>query len=44
MKKFIAMLLAIMLMLTCFTACGAKSDSDTATIKKVGQIVVGITD
>jgi polar amino acid transport system substrate-binding protein len=44
MKKFIAMLLAIMLMLTCFTACGAKNDSDLAAIKKAGKIVVGITD
>ena len=44
MKKFIAMLLAIMLVLTCFTACGAKDDSDMATIKKNGKIVVGITD
>ena len=44
MKKFIALLLAIMLMLTCFTACGAKSDSDMAAIKKAGKIVVGITD
>ena len=44
MKKIIAMLLAIMLMLTCFTACGAKDDSDMAIIKKNGKIVVGITD
>ncbi len=44
MKKFIALLLAIMLMLTCFTACGAKEDSDMAYIKKNGKIVVGITD
>ena len=44
MKKIIAMLLAIMLMLTCFTACGAKDDSDMAAIKKNGKIVVGITD
>ena len=44
MKKFIAMLLAIMLVLTCFTACGAKEDSDLAAIKKAGKIVVGITD
>ena len=44
MKKFIAILLAIMLMLTCFTACGAKNDSDLAAIKKAGKIVVGITD
>ena len=44
MKKIIAMLLAIMLMLTCFTACGAKEATDMATIKKAGKIVVGITD
>ena len=44
MKKMIALMLAVMLMLTCFTACGAKSDSDMATIKKNGKIVVGITD
>ena len=44
MKKIIAMLLAIMLMLTCFTACGAKEATDMSTIKKAGRIVVGITD
>jgi len=38
------MLLAILMLLTCFTACGAKEDSDMATIKKNGKIVVGITD
>lgn len=44
MKKIIAMLLAVMLMLTCFTACGAKPDSDMAYVQKNGKIVVGITD
>ena len=44
MKKIIAMLLAIMLMLTCFTACGAKDDTDMGYVKKNGKIVVGITD
>jgi len=44
MKKFIALMLAVMLMLTCFTACGAKEDSDLAYVKKNGKIVVGITD
>ena len=44
MKKLIALGLAIMLMLTCFTACGAKEDSDMAYVKKNGKIVVGITD
>ena len=33
-----------MLVLTCFTACGAKDGSDMAAIKKAGKIVVGITD
>ena len=44
MKKIIAMLLAIMLMMTCFAGCGAKEDSDMAYVKKNGKIVVGITD
>ena len=44
MKKIIALLLALMLVLTCFTACGAKDGSDMAAIKKAGKIVVGITD
>jgi len=44
MKKFITMLLAILLMLTCFTACGAKDDSDMAYVKKNSKLVVGITD
>ena len=44
MKKFIALMLAVMLILTCFTACGAKEDSDMAYVKKNGKIVVGITD
>ena len=44
MKKLIALVMALMLMLTCFTACGAKEDSDLAAIKKAGKIVVGITD
>jgi len=44
MKKTIALLLALMLMLTCFAGCGAKDDSDMAYVKKNGKIVVGITD
>ena len=44
MKKIIAIALALMLTLTCFTACGAKSDSDMAYVQKNGKIVVGITD
>ena len=44
MKKLIALILAVLLMLTCFTACGDKADSDLAAIKKAGKIVIGITD
>ena len=44
MKKMIAMLLAVLMILSCFTACGANADSDTAQIKKNKKIVVGITD
>ena len=44
MKKMFALILALMLALTCFTACGASSDSDLKTIQKSGKIVVGITD
>ena len=44
MKKFIALILAVLMILSCFTACGGKSDSDMATIKKAKKIVIGITD
>ena len=45
MKKIIAMMLAIILTMTLFTACGAaKADSDLAAIQKKGKIIVGITD
>ena len=44
MKKIIALILAVMLILSCFTACGSKAGSDAAAIKKAGKIVVGITD
>ena len=44
MKKFFAMVLALTLALTCFTACGASADSDLKTVEKAGKIVVGITD
>ena len=44
MKKVFAIILVLALTLTCFTACGAKDDSDMAAIKKNGKIVVGITD
>lgn len=47
MKKTIAMLLALLLMVTCFAGCGsgkADTDSDLAYIKDKGVLVVGITD
>ena len=45
MKKLFAMVLALVMVLTCFAACGAKdADSDLATIQKNGKLVVGITD
>ena len=44
MKKMFSLLLALAMILTLFTACGASSDSDLKTIQKAGKIVVGITD
>ena len=44
MKKMFALILAVVLMLSCFAGCGAKAGSDLAAIKKAGKIVVGITD
>ena len=44
MKKMFAMLLALLLMASCFAGCGASEGSDLAYVKKNGKIVVGITD
>ena len=46
MKKILALTLALILTLTCLTACGAApaADSDLAKIQKDGKIVVGITE
>ena len=44
MKKIISLMLVILLMMSLFTACGSKSDSDLAAIKKNGKLIVGITD
>ena len=45
MKKMFAMILALMLAVSCFTACGAKdADSDLAYIQDKGKMIVGITD
>ena len=45
MKKLIAVMLILVLVLGCFAGCGAGgSDSDLKAIQKKGKIVVGITD
>ena len=44
MKKMIALMLALLMMASCLTACGNKSDSDLAYVKKNGKLIVGITD
>ena len=44
MKKFFAMLLSVLLILSIFAGCGGKSDSDLAYIQDKGKLVVGITD
>ena len=45
MKKLFVMILALVMALTCLTACGGSgSDSDLKAIQKNGKIVVGITD
>ena len=44
MKKMLSLILALAMILTLFTACGASSGSDLKAIEKAGKIVVGITD
>ena len=44
MKKMFAMLLALLMIVSCFAGCAAKEASDMANVKKNGKLVVGITD
>ena len=44
MKKFIALLLATLMIAACFVGCGKKAESDLAYVEDNGKIVVGITD
>ena len=37
MKKMFAMILAVLMILSCFAGCGAKAGSDMAAIKKAGK-------
>lgn len=42
MKKFLVVLMAVVLMLCCFVGCG-KSESDLQAVKDAGKLVVGVT-
>ena len=45
MKKMITLILAMLLVMSCFAACGASApDSDLAAVQKAGKLIVGITD
>ena len=45
MKKMVTLILAVLMLASCFAGCGASSgDSDLAYIKEKGTIIVGITD
>ena len=44
MKKYIAIILALLIIASCFAGCGADSDSDLKYIQDKGKLVVGITD
>ena len=45
MKKSIAWILTVLMMLSCLAGCGGNSsDSDMAYVKKNGKLIVGITD
>jgi len=45
MKKMITLILAMLLIMSCFAGCGAaKEESDLAFVQEKGKLVVGITD
>ena len=45
MKKLLAMAMAILMVLSCFTGCNANTDqTDSEYVKAKGKLVVGITD
>ncbi len=44
MKKLFALVMVLVLSLTCFAACGGNSGTDLENIQKKGKIVIGITE
>ena len=44
MKKMFALILAVLMIASCFAGCGSKADSDLAYVKDKGTLIVGITD
>ena len=44
MKKMFAMLLAMLMIASCFAGCSAKEGSDMDYVKDNGKLIVGITD
>lgn len=44
MKKFIALILAVLMLATCFAGCGNTETTDSAYVAKNKKLVVGITD
>ena len=44
MKKLFALVLTLVLALSCFAGCSKKADSDLSYVQKKGTLIVGITD
>ena len=44
MKKYIALILAVLMLATCFVGCGKKATTDSAYVTANKKLVVGITD
>ena len=44
MKKLFAMLLAVLMILSCFAGCAKEPATDSEYVKKNGKLIVGITD
>ena len=44
MKKLLSLLIAVLLMVTCFAGCGSKDVADSEYVKDNGKLVVGITE